>query len=102
MACSYLLAVSGQRFHTTQASHPRMVDDQRASNRIRHGDATMKLNGTTYSDETPLRVAEILEHSRTTKERIIILYGDTVTGRLWKKEVDERGYVGRHNGVPVL
>jgi len=62
----------------------------------------MKLNGTTYSDETPKRVVEILEHSRETKERIIILYGDTVTGRLWKKEVDERGYVGRHNGVPVL
>ena|ERR1700723_1062051 len=65
----------------------------------------MKIKGTIYNDDTPTRVVEILEHARQTNERLIILYGDPITGRLWKDAVDERGYISRSHGddrVPIL
>lgn len=69
------------------------------------------VNGTTYSDETPDRVIEVLEDARASREngkpckRLWILYGDKNTGRHWKDTTDLKGYVGRSTGedkIPLL
>jgi len=62
------------------------------------------VDGTTYKDETPQRVVEILERSRNVRQRVCIRYGDAQTGRAWD---DPRmcGHVGRSTGsikIPLL
>ena len=62
------------------------------------------VDGTTYKDETPRQVVNILERSREERERICIRYGDRDTGNDWG---DPRmcGHVGRSTGtvkIPLL
>jgi hypothetical protein len=63
----------------------------------------MIVNDTTYKDDTPKEVIDILERSRTTKLRLRIHYGDTKTGRAWGDV--KRGHVGRSTGrvkIPLM
>lgn len=63
----------------------------------------MIVNGTTYHDETPKEVIDILERSRNTRLRLRIHYGDTETGCEWGDV--ERGHVGRSSGqikIPLV
>ena len=69
------------------------------------------VNGTTYHDETPLAVIDVLETARRTNARIRIHYGYTTTkdgqptGRDWYEENDVTGTVGRSSGpqkVPII
>jgi hypothetical protein len=65
----------------------------------------MKINGTTYDDDTPENVAYILEACRMSKQRIRIFYGDTITGLAWMEEHEIMGYVGRSTGenkIPLI
>jgi hypothetical protein len=62
------------------------------------------IDGTTYKAGTPRRVVDLLEHSRRTRERICLRYGDVQTGRDWG---DRRmcGQIGRSMGpikIPLL
>lgn len=62
------------------------------------------VNDTTYDDRAHPAVIEILEHARTTRQRICLRYGDPVTGRDWG---DQRtcGSIGRSMGpvkIPLL
>lgn len=65
----------------------------------------MQINGTTYDDRTPLRVAQELERLRGTDTRIRVCYGDVETGQDWGETYDTTGRVGRSMGpvkVPLL
>lgn len=61
------------------------------------------VNGTHYDERTPDEVIRILEHSRRTKQRLIISYGDPTTLKFWE---NVRGCVGRSVGgdkpIPLL
>jgi hypothetical protein len=64
----------------------------------------MIVDGTTYKDQTPKQVVDILEHSRHTRSRICIRYGDVSTGRDWG-DLKMCGHVGRSTGsikIPLL
>jgi hypothetical protein len=56
-------------------------------------------DGTAYKKETPQKVREILEESRTQKKRIRIFYGDTKTGEEWGDV--ENCIVGRSYGGKI-
>lgn len=63
------------------------------------------VNGTTYHDDTPDRVIEILEMVRGNGTRIQVCLGDRETGKDWEEKYDVVGYVGRSCGeikVPLL
>ena len=63
------------------------------------------VNGTSYHEDTPQRVVNILENLRHNGSRLRIHYGDTDTGRDWMDENDVTGYVGRSGGsikIPLL
>ena len=65
----------------------------------------MLVNGTTYNDETPARVASVLESARCSGERLRLFYGDTKTGKPWNEENDLCGRIGRSMGpikIPLL
>lgn len=71
----------------------------------------MIVNGTTYDDNTPTRVIEILEDARLSREngsrwqRLWIMYGDVDTGRHWEQATESKGYIGRSTGtdkIPLL
>lgn len=65
----------------------------------------MIINGTTYHDETPRELAEILERCRENGTPVLIRYGDRQTGRDWMEENDVRGRLARSMGpvkVPLL
>jgi len=62
------------------------------------------VNGTTYKDETPKAVINLLEASRTNHTRIRIFYGDVKTGRDWG-DLPMCGTIGRSMGpikIPLL
>ena len=46
----------------------------------------MIINGTTYHDETPRDLAEILERCRENGTPVLIRYGDRQTGRDWMED----------------
>jgi hypothetical protein len=62
------------------------------------------VNGTTYTDETPQAVVDILERYRGSRTaRLAIEYGDRETGQWWSGV--ETGYVSRSTGsvkIPIL
>lgn len=66
----------------------------------------MIVNGTTYKDDTPKEVVEILEKWRVNGRdisRIRVHYGDVQTGRPWGDT--ETGYIGRSMGpvkIPLM
>lgn len=63
------------------------------------------VNGTYYNEDTPDKVIAILENSRLTKKRILIVYGDVKKGTVWDRGTPERGHVGRSTGnikIPLL
>jgi len=62
-------------------------------------------NGTSYGNDTPPRVVQILEaarlaHKRGEGYRLRIVYGDTATGKPWGDQHGEGwcGYIGRTCG----
>lgn len=67
----------------------------------------MIVDGTTYKDETPREVIEILEQFRTgvSATRIRVHYGDTKTGQDWGDIYGVAGRVSRSLGptkIPLL
>jgi hypothetical protein len=78
--------------------------------------AVQNVNGTYYNASTHKRVIEILEQARVLKERygrdryisglrLLLIYGDSVTGKVWMGATPDRGYIGRSTGinkVPLL
>lgn len=63
------------------------------------------VNGTSYHENTPMEVINILECARENKKRIRIFYGDTETGRDWMEIYDTIGAIGRSCGrvkIPLL
>jgi len=71
---------------------------------------TKIVNGTTYHEDTPDAVINILETNRLARlaghpERIKLHYGDPKTGRDWCEFYGVTGYVGRSTGtskIPLL
>jgi hypothetical protein len=62
-------------------------------------------SGTCYHIETPERIINILESSRSWGSRIRLFYGDTKTGKSWNEENDVVGTVERSTGsikIPLL
>ncbi len=63
------------------------------------------VNGTFYNIDTPKKVINILEWSRINKERIVLDYGDSETGKSWGEVYDIIGCIGRSTGpikIPIL
>lgn len=66
----------------------------------------MIVNGTTYKDDTPKELVDLLEKWRVNRfdiSRIRIHYGDTKTGRPWGDRL--AGYISRSMGpvkIPIL
>jgi hypothetical protein len=63
------------------------------------------IDGTYYHMSTLPEVISILEHSRQTRTRIVIEYGNINTGEAWKDATPNRGFVGRTLGpvkIPIL
>lgn len=61
------------------------------------------ISGTTYKKATPKEVIALLEDSRINRKRLLITYGNSVTGEPWGDVV--RGHVGRSTGdwkIPIL
>lgn len=63
------------------------------------------VNGTSYHEETPDKLVEILERLRAGKTRIVLDYGDTKTGKSWGDIYDITGHLSRSTGsikIPIL
>lgn len=63
------------------------------------------VNGTYYHKEVPNDLVSLLEQLREDKRRIIIKYGDVVSGLMEPQHFPERGTIGRSTGsqkVPLL
>lgn len=68
--------------------------------------ATREVNGTTYKLSTPEPVIAILEYARANNLRLILTYGDAVTGVPWEPSATpDTGCIGRSTGtekIPLL
>ena len=71
----------------------------------------MEINGTTYNNETPKAVVDILEFNRLTRNdhgprtRIRVYYGDAESGWDWGERYDVAGHIGRSTGrikIPLM
>ncbi len=63
------------------------------------------VNGISYNKETNPKVIQVLETCRKNKTRIILDYGDTITGESWNEQFDIQGTIGNSIGiikVPLL
>jgi hypothetical protein len=63
------------------------------------------VNGTSYHQDTPQAVIDVLERVRNNHTRIRIFFGDVHTGRSWNEEHDVQGTIGRSTGsvkIPLL
>ena len=62
---------------------------------------TKVINGTTFHDETPITVCNILNDAISSRlsKRIRIFFGDKETGKDWNEFYDTIGYVGRSSGL---
>ena len=61
------------------------------------------IDGTSYHSLTDDKAIEVLENSRHTKKRIVLVYGDVNTGKVWG-DID-RGHIGRSTGdikIPII
>lgn len=65
-----------------------------------------EVNGTSYHDETPDDLIDLLEKVRVSRQRIQLFYGDRKTGQAWPPSyAAERGRIGRSMGpqkIPLL
>lgn len=59
-------------------------------------------NGTTYNDNTPDEVVDIINRYMGTDNRIRVFYGDVETGRDWGEENAVMGTVGSSSGHPKV
>lgn len=59
-----------------------------------------------YHTETSEAVVNILEHARTCNIRLVLDYGDIVTGQSWGEDLDIKGYIRLSRGAkarfPIL
>jgi hypothetical protein len=65
----------------------------------------MEINGTTYNDNTPAALIDVLERARFTRSRVRVFYGNVATGRDYCEEYDTTGYICRSTGtvkIPLL
>lgn len=65
----------------------------------------MEFNGTTYADDTPQAVIDVLERARQNGTRVRVHYGDTGNGADWGDTCDVAGTIGRSTGskkIPLL
>ena len=62
---------------------------------------TKVINGTTFHNETPIEVCNILNDAISSRlsKRIRIFFGDKETGKDWNEFYDNIGYVGRSTGL---
>lgn len=63
------------------------------------------VNDTSYHQDTPQAIIDVLEDVRKSNTRIRIFLGDVHTGRSWNEEWDVKGTIGRSMGpvkVPLL
>jgi len=63
------------------------------------------VNGTSYKQDTPDEIVEILENARANDMRLVLDYGDIKTGKSWNERYNISGYVGRSCGaiqIPLL
>ena len=60
------------------------------------------INGTTFNDNTPDRVCEILSSCIGTRRRIRVFYGDRETGRDWHEVYYTMGIIGRSTGTQKI
>lgn len=63
------------------------------------------VNGTSYHQDTPQAVIDVLESVRNNDTRIRLFLGDVHTGRSWNEEYDVMGTIGRSTGpvkVPLI
>lgn len=56
----------------------------------------------TLNDETPKRVAVLLNNLSMSQQRIRLVYGNTETGKDWLEEYDVIGTVGRSTGIKQI
>jgi hypothetical protein len=62
-------------------------------------------NGTSYHTETKVLIVTILEIARKNKIRLVLDYGDILTGKSWNEIYGINGYIGRSTGtikIPIL
>ena len=63
------------------------------------------INGTSFNENTPNDVCNILSNAINSRKRLKLYYGDIETGRNWNEEHDIIGYIGRSTGtnkIPLL
>ena len=65
---------------------------------------TKVINGTTFHDETPIEVCNILNDaiSSSRSKRVRIFLGDRETGKDWNEFHDTIGYVSRSTGLSKI
>ncbi len=66
-----------------------------------------EIEGTSFDSETPLQVCFILNEymNKSPRKRLILDYGDSITGQSWGEVNDIRGTIGRSTGtvkIPLL
>jgi len=64
-----------------------------------------KYNGTSYHSETKVLIVTMLEIARKHRIRLVLDYGDVLTGKSWNEVYDITGYIGRSTGtvkIPIL
>lgn len=64
-----------------------------------------EINGTSFDNETPEKVCNIINEYMSKRKRLILDYGDTETGKSWGELNDIRGTIGRSTGtvkIPLL
>ena len=62
-------------------------------------------SGTWYSSATPADLVAVLEGLRASRVRVVLDYGDTMTGRSWGETCGIRGTISRSIGpepIPLL
>ena len=57
------------------------------------------VNGTSYNQNTPDKVIEVLETCRANNTRIILEYGNINTGQGWGDTYGVTGRIGRSTGI---
>lgn len=65
------------------------------------------INRTAYHLETPDAICKVLEEARLKgyRQRLLLDFGDTETGKSWQEKFDIAGYIGRSTGrikIPLL
>ena len=64
-----------------------------------------EVNGTSYNATTSKKVIDVLERCKDNKVRVVLDYGDVLTGESWGETNDITGTIGRSSGsikIPIL